>query len=77
MGLLNHVAANFTINGKKLITQNGEIENLVVSIKQNYKKVNIKSVAFNYQKGKISGTGDLTLNEQWHFGYSCRFERKF
>jgi hypothetical protein len=64
MGLLNHVAANFTINGKKLITQNGEVENLVVSIKQNYKKVNIKSVAFNYQKGKISGTGDLTINNQ-------------
>jgi hypothetical protein len=39
MGLLNHVATNFTINGKKLITQNGDIENLVVSIKQNYKKV--------------------------------------
>jgi hypothetical protein len=63
IGLLNHVATNFTINGKKIITQNGEIENLLVSIKQNNKKVSIKSVAFNYQQGKISATGDLTLND--------------
>ncbi|MEZ5082379.1 MAG: AsmA family protein [Bacteroidales bacterium] len=60
---LSLMSLEFKVNAKKIITGSGEIENVALDCVLDDNHLKIGSLAFDYQKGNVSGTGDLVFGE--------------
>ncbi len=58
---LKLLSLGIIVNGKKIITDQGLIENLKLDCLVEGSKVKINSFGCNYQDGTLSGSGDVTL----------------
>jgi hypothetical protein len=63
LDVFEHIAVNLNINGKKIITKNGDFNNLLVSVSQKKNKVTINKLNLDYQKGTISAKGNANFSE--------------
>ena len=60
---LSLMTLEFKVNAKKIITGSGIIEHVALDCVLDDNHLKIGSLAFDYQKGNVSGTGDLVFGE--------------
>ena len=62
--LFSNIALGFEINGKKVITDFGDIRNLRASSRLDNKMLLVKTLGFLYQDGLVNGSGKVLFNDQ-------------
>jgi hypothetical protein len=57
-------AINLHITGKRVVTGYGDLENIVIRCNLANNKFSLEELDFDYQQGKVTGSGDLTVSDK-------------
>jgi len=73
----SYMALEFIVNAKKIITPQGDVNNLEFDCRLSNNIINIRSMDFDFQEGHINGVGEATFDKNGLAGLNAEINGKF